>query len=326
MKLVTPLIRKGGVSTALVMPNLKPTISNTDQALAYKAELQALAPEVQFLMTLYLNPDLTPAEIEKAAKAGVVGVKSYPRGVTTNSEGGIEDYRIYYPVFEAMQKHNMILNLHGEIPSDPDNDICVLNAEERFLSHLKQLHTDFPTLRIVLEHATTKAAVEAVKSLGDTVGCTITVHHLQLIVDDWAGQCHHFCKPVAKYPHDRAALRQVIKDGHPRFFLGTDSAPHPRHLKENASSCAGVFTGSHVLPYLATILESFGALDRLQSFACENGRRFYQLGERSATAGQVTLQRTEFTVPEELEYVDDEGAERAIVPFMAGKKLTWSFA
>ncbi|KAJ3331789.1 Dihydroorotase, partial [Kappamyces sp. JEL0680] len=156
-------------------------------ALEYRDKLVKLAPNVEFLMTLYLNPALDAAEIKRAAAAGIRGVKSYPRGVTTNSDGGIESYSVYYPVFEAMQEAGMVLNLHGEIPSDPSSDICVLNAEEKFLKHLVQLHRDFPKLKIVLEHATSAAAVDVVKSLGDTVGCTITVHHLQLVVDDWAG-------------------------------------------------------------------------------------------------------------------------------------------
>lgn len=161
MKLVTPLL-SSTVRLAYVMPNTLPPITTTAQALEYKTNLEKLAPGVQFVMTLYLNPDLSVEEIKKAAEAGVKGVKSYPRGVTTNSEGGIESYEVYYPVFAAMQDVGMVLNLHGEIPSDPTSDICVLNAEERFLVHLKALHRDFPLLKIVLEHATSKAAVEAV--------------------------------------------------------------------------------------------------------------------------------------------------------------------
>lgn len=194
-------------------PNTVPPIKTTEQALQYKEELQALAPEVTFYMTLYLSPELTVDEIRKASKAGIAGVKSYPRGVTTNSESGIESYENYYPIFKAMEEEGMVLNLHGEIPSDSQKDICVMNAEERFLPELEKIHRAFPKLKIVLEHATTKAAVEMVKRLGDTVACSITVHHLQLIVDDWAGQPHHFCKPVAKYPHDREALRQVVASG-----------------------------------------------------------------------------------------------------------------
>ncbi|TPX62075.1 dihydroorotase [Powellomyces hirtus] len=323
MRAVTPLLNGSGVATAYVMPNLKPPVTSTEQALAYKAELQQLAPEVNFLMTLYLSPELTPDEIRKAAKAGIAGVKSYPRGVTTNSDSGIESYTAYYDVFRAMEEVDMVLNLHGEIPSDAEEGVCVMNAEERFLKHLQELHRDFPKLRIVLEHATTKAAVEMVKSLGPTVGCSITVHHLSLIVDDWAGCCHHFCKPVAKYPHDRAALQAVVKEGHPRFLLGTDSAPHPRHAKEASTSVAGVFTTPLVLPYLATILESFGALDRLPQFACQNGRAFYKLPAHPQ-GSVVTLVKEPVSVPAEYKFMDDEGQERSVVPFMAGKSLTWS--
>ncbi|TPX44270.1 dihydroorotase [Synchytrium endobioticum] len=326
MKAVTSLLPSSGVGTALVMPNLKPPITSTDHALEYKAQLQAIAPTVDFLMTLYLGPDLTPDEIRKAARAGVVGVKSYPRGVTTNSEAGIESYAAYYPVFAAMAEEGMVLNLHGEVPSDDASDTCVLNAEERFLTHLEQLHRDFPTLRIVLEHATTKAAVDMVKALGPTVACTVTLHHLVLTADSWAGQCHHFCKPVAKYPRDRSALQDVVRQGHERFFLGTDSAPHARHLKESGVAVAGVYTGAHVAVYCASILESFGALHRLQSFACENGRRFYGLPPRPKNAATITLKRglASLTVQNELPFVDDDGQARAIVPFLAGKELNWS--
>lgn len=141
------------------------------------------------------------------------GVKSYPRGVTTNSEGGIESYETYYPVFEAMQEVDMVLNLHGEVPSSASSNTCVLNAEPKFLPHLRALHKAFPRLRIVLEHATSREAVECVKELGDTVACTITAHHLALTVDDWAGQSWAFCKPVAKYPSDREALHEVVREG-----------------------------------------------------------------------------------------------------------------
>lgn len=210
MEMVAPKISSGGVRLALVMPNLRPPITTTDQALAYKTELSLLSPTTEFLMTLYLNPELTPEEIYHAHANGIIGVKSYPKGVTTNSDSGIESYELYYPVFEAMQKVGMVLNLHGEIPSDSAKDVCVMNAEQEFLTHLIKLHQDFPSLKIVLEHATTMKAVECVKSLGNTVACTITIHHLILVVDDWAGCCHNFCKPVAKFPHDRAALREVI--------------------------------------------------------------------------------------------------------------------
>jgi dihydroorotase len=323
MDSVTPTLTGGGCRLAYVMPNLKPPVTTTEQALAYKQQLQKLSPKTEFLMTLYLNPNLTPDEIRKAAKAGISGVKSYPRGVTTNSDGGIESYTVYYPVFEAMEQVGMILNLHGEIPSDPDSNVCVLNAEEMFLKHLVQLHKDFPKLKIVLEHATTKAAVETVKSLGETVGCTITVHHLHLLVDDWAGCCHNFCKPVAKFPSDREALRNIVKSGHPRFFLGTDSAPHPRTAKETDVAAAGVYTTPFVAPYVAHILESFGALDRLENFACRFGRAFYGIPQPQSNEF-ITLHRTNFTVPESIKYKNDQGEEAEVVPFLAGKTLNYS--
>ncbi|CAG8698522.1 4962_t:CDS:2, partial [Acaulospora colombiana] len=182
-------------------------------------------------------------------------------------------------------------------------DVCVMNAEEKFLVHLRQLHQDFPNLKIVLEHATTKAAVETVKALGDNVGCTITIHHLQLVVDDWAGQCHNFCKPVAKFPHDRQALRDVV-------------------LEECAHACAGVFTTPLALPYLATLLDSFGAIDKLRGFACENGKRFYNVKENEEKIREITLVKQSFSVPEC--YSFGEGLRQGkVIPFWANKDLTW---
>ncbi|KAI9263753.1 dihydroorotase, homodimeric type [Sporodiniella umbellata] len=325
MRMVTPTVEKGGVSLAYVMPNLQPPIKNTDQALAYKSELEALAPNVTFYMTLYLSPELTVEEVEKAAKAGIAGVKSYPRGVTTNSDSGIESYEIYYPVFEAMEKHGLVLNLHGEIPSDPNNDICIMNAEERFLPQLEKIHRAFPSLKIVLEHATSKAAVDMVKKLGDTVGCSITVHHLQLVVDDWAGQAHHFCKPVAKFPHDRAALRDVVREGHPRFFLGTDSAPHLIGAKEGPCSSAGVFTSPLVLPYLAKIFEEIECLDKLENFACHYGKRFYGLSQKQGFQDKkVTLVKEEnIIVPKHYAVSANSSESEVVVPFYSQKNIGW---
>jgi dihydroorotase len=308
-------------------------------AVEYRKKLVEIEPSVLYLMTLYLSPSLTPEEIRKAAKSGIFGVKSYPRGVTTNSDSGIESYDVYYPVFKAMEEEGLVLHLHGEVPSDHDKNICVLNAEEHFLQHLRKLHNDFPKLKIVLEHATTKAAVETVKSLGDTVGCTITLHHLVLTVDDWAGKCHGFCKPVAKYPTDRNALRDVVKSGHPRFFFGSDSAPHPRTKKEGAVCAAGIFTMAHSLPTLIHVLESFGALDKYDTFACRNGREFFgtERIERalkqqqqlvsakdsellSDTKGTLNLKNTAFTIPAAIAI---KGENDSIVPFMSGQEINW---
>ncbi|EOQ99329.1 Dihydroorotase [Wallemia ichthyophaga EXF-994] len=332
--LVTPLVPAGGVETCLVMPNTQPPITSTDMAVNYRSQLESLAPEVQFVMTLYLSPALTPEEIHKAAENGVTGVKSYPRGVTTNSDGGIESYDVYYPVFQAMQDTGMVLNLHGEVPSDEATGVTILNAEQRFLPQLDKLAHSFPNLRIVVEHATTKAAVEKVKSLPSNVGCSITPHHLELIVDDWAGQGFNYCKPVAKYWEDRAALRDVIREGHPRFFLGSDSAPHPRANKINkaprldehleavpACACAaGLFTSAILIPLCAHLLESFGALDKLEGFVSKNGRAFYNIAPKTDKA--VTLVKQDTTVPVEYTKSNGEG-DSVVVPFMAGKTIKW---
>ncbi|KAF8901673.1 hypothetical protein CPB84DRAFT_1777174 [Gymnopilus junonius] len=324
-KLIVPHVRQGGFNLAYVMPNLKPPITTTERALEYKAELQKIDPNVEYLMTLYLSPDLTPDEIRKAKKAGIIGVKSYPRGVTTNSDGGIESYETYYPIFEAMQEVDLVLNLHGEVPSDANANIHVLNAEPTFLPHLFKLHKAFPSLRIVLEHATTRAAVEAVKTCGPTVACTITAHHLALTVDDWAGQSWNFCKPVAKYPDDRQALRDVVKEGHPRFFLGSDSAPHPPHAKSTstpAHACAaGVYTSPILLPLAAHLLESFGALNQLKGFVSGHGRAFYgQPAEQHLNQRLVTLRKTSTKKLVDGEYILEN---ESLVPFWAGKEIGW---
>ncbi|KAL7749080.1 dihydroorotase [Sorochytrium milnesiophthora] len=317
MRAVTPPLTASGIDTYYIMPNLQPPITSTAMALAYKRDLESLAPGVNFMMTLYLTPELTVEEIRAAAAAGVAGVKSYPRGVTTNSDSGIESYETYYPIFAEMEKVGMVLNLHGEVPSDASKNITILNAEALFLSHLVDLHQKFPKLRIVLEHATTRAAVNTVKSLGDTVGCTITLHHLVFTVEDWAGKPHGFCKPVAKTYDDREALRGIIREGHARFFLGTDSAPHPRHLKESAVAPAGVFTGLNTLPCLVHVFDDLGMLDRVESFACLNGRRFYGL---PVPDRRITLVKEPSVLTSSLRVTD----EVEVVPFWAGKTINWT--
>ncbi|KAF7355081.1 Dihydroorotase [Mycena sanguinolenta] len=322
-KLVTPHVRQGGFSLAYVMPNLKPPVTTTEQALKYKAELEAIDPGVEYLMTLYLTPDLTPEEIVRAKEAGIAGVKSYPRGVTTNSDSGIESYEMYYPVFEAMERVDMVLNLHGEIPSDAKTNTHILNAELKFLTHLHSLHKAFPRLRIVLEHATTRAAVEAVKACGPTVACTITAHHLELTVDDWAGQSFNYCKPVAKYPDDREALRDVIREGHPRFFLGSDSAPHPYDSKSTSTPtqgcAAGVYTSPILLPLVTHLLESFDALDKLEGFVSTFGRRFYRRELNAENTQKIVLRKVGPHVITGKYGVD----EHTVVPFWAGKEISW---
>jgi len=308
---VVPQTATGGVGRCVVMPNTDPPITTVEQVVAYRRELEACGTGLDFLLTLYLCPDLTPALLHDAQAEGVVAVKCYPQGVTTHSHWGVRDLGAYDHLFGAMEKLGLLLLLHGEVPSRLEDDICILNAEERFLPEVERIHRRFPALRIVLEHVTTREAVACVRGLGDTVGATITVHHLELTVDDWAGRNHNFCKPVAKYPHDRAALREVVAEGHPRFFLGSDSAPHPRSAKEGACGCAGVYTAPLLAAYLADTFETMGCLDRLQPFCCEFGHRFYGL---PAPKGSVRLEAFEQVVP---------GEFHGVVPFRAGETLRW---
>ncbi|KAF2835890.1 Metallo-dependent hydrolase [Patellaria atrata CBS 101060] len=259
MELVTPTIRKGGVNTVYVMPNLNPPITTVEQALAYRVRLQSLAPDITFLMTLFLHATTTPSTIIAAAAAGIVGIKSYPANVTTQSSAGVTDYTSFFPVFAEMERQGLVLNLHGECPSG--GAITVLNAEEKFLPTLHLLHATFPRLRIVLEHCSTAAAVAAVRECGPTVAGTVTPHHLSLVVDDWAADSICFCKPVAKTPRDRDALLRTAVSGSPKFFLGSDSAPHPLVAKTARRVAAGVFTQPYVVPL---VLDALGE-------ACERG-------------------------------------------------------
>lgn len=237
-----------------------PPVTTVDRALEYQKRLQAIEPNVNFLMSLYLHETVTPETIVEAKKRGITGVKSYPAGVTTNSASGVVDYSLFYPVFAEMERQNMILNLHGETP--PSGDVTVLSAEERFLPILSQLHERFPKLRIILEHCTTAAAIEAVQKCGPTVAGTITAHHLSIIIDSWAGDPFCFCKPVAKTPADRDALLRAAVSGNPKIFFGSDSAPHPAASKRGGDKvAAGVFTQ----PYTTQVV--IDAFDQ----ACQNG-------------------------------------------------------
>jgi len=358
LELVVPQIAGGGIQSVYVMPNTVPPLTTVEMATKYRDTLQSLEPAVQFFVSLYLSPALTPDDIRQAKVCGIAGVKSYPRGVTTNSADGVESYEVYYPVFEAMERENLVLNIHGEVPSSETGDTCVWNAESKFLPKLLEIHRRFPKLRIILEHATTRDAVEAVKACGPTVACTITLHHLSLTVDDWAGNGLNYCKPVAKSPDDREALRQVIREGHPRFFLGSDSAPHPLHRKlpNIASQCcaAGIYTSAYLLPTLASIFESAVPpplatpgkeaaagrtihspipLDRLPDFASTFGRRFYDLPSPDSPR-TVTLIRDpsasiqhafthQYPTHPDLASQTDSHKNISLVPFWAGRIVGW---
>ncbi|KAK9461267.1 uncharacterized protein V1516DRAFT_675474 [Lipomyces oligophaga] len=317
MKLVVPTIKQGGVSVAYIMPNLVPPLTTVDAVLAYKSRLEAVDDSITYIMTLYLSPAITPEVIHAARQAGITGVKCYPAGVTTNSEHGVASYAPFYPTFAAMEQEDMVLNLHGECPSS--GHVHLLNAEEEFIPTLKDLHSRFPRLRIVLEHCTSAAAVRAVLECGPTVAATITAHHLFLTIDQWAGNSYNFCKPVAKFPSDRDALLEAATSGNPKFFFGSDSAPHPITAKEKAKGAsAGVFTQTHAVGYLTEAFDKLGKLDKLVPFVCEYGRDFYKISEKE-TSWKVVMTKQESIVESQI----GEG-NSGVVPFKAGEKLSWT--
>lgn len=300
---------------ALVMPNTVPPVLNAEAATAYAAELRAVAGDRDFLplMTIQVTPATTAATVGAAVDAGVVAGKLYPEGVTTGADvGGVRNVEALWPTFGAMADHGMVLCVHGELPS-----ASVLAREEAFLPVLERIARAFPSLRIVLEHVSTAAAVAAVRALPN-VGATVTAHHLRLTIDDVLSdrglQPHHFCKPVAKTAADRAALVEAATGGDPSFFFGSDSAPHPHARKESAAAPAGVFTAPVALAVLAEIFEEVEALDRLEAFVAEHGADHYGV-ERNQ--GFVELRREAWTVPER--YGD-------VVPLAAGQSLAWHVA
>ncbi len=305
---------RGGAGRVLAMPNLKPPVITPEQALNYKSELLKVNSNLDYLMCLYLHDSLTSEDLHRATKMGVNNLKMYPAGVTTNSQYGVDNIKSFYPLFETMQELDMIFNIHGEVPSDDANNICVLNAEISFLPLLEQVHKDFPRLRMILEHITTKEAVKFVANSNDKIAATITVHHLDLTVDNWAGQNHNFCKPVAKYPVDRNALRDIVKTGSAKFFLGSDSAPHKREMKETACGCAGVYTATYLAAYLADCFERLDCLPLLTDYATKFGADFYRLPYQTQ---MLNLERTPTVVANEI---------NGVVPFRAGQTLNWKLA
>ncbi|KAF2012285.1 Dihydroorotase [Aaosphaeria arxii CBS 175.79] len=336
-QLVTPTIRQGGVNQVYVMPNLVPPITTVQQCLAYRDRLRAIEPNVDYLMSLYLHESITPEVIREAKKAGITGVKSYPAGVTTNSSSGVLSYEPFYPVFAEMEAQNMILNLHGEVPSTPPLSsasststpaVTILNAEPAFLPTLLSLHQKFPNLRIILEHCSTAAALAAVRACGPSVAGTITAHHLSLVVDDWAGDPFCFCKPVAKTPEDRDALLKAVVGSGGRFFLGTDSAPHDRGKKRGEDKvAAGVFTQGNAVAYVLDALEVgvkrgvFGegevTQEVLEGFFGGWGRRFYGVEEKRGE--RVVLRRGGAKV---VDVLRKDGVGVEVVPFRRGES-TW---
>ncbi len=308
---------------AIVMPNLDPPVTTTAQAVAYRERILAALPsDLSFepLMTLYLTEATAPEEIASAKASGVVhAVKYYPANATTNAHHGVRDLRACGAVLDAMQQHDVPLLMHGEVT---DSDIDVFDREAVFIErHLTPLVRDFPQLRVVLEHITTRNAAEFVAAAPTNVAATITAHHLLLNRNAmFAGglRPHHYCLPVLKREEHRRALVEAATSGDPKFFLGTDSAPHPRHAKESACGCAGIYTAHAALELYAEAFEDAGRLERLEGFASLHGPAFYRLPRNSET---VTLERADWEVPAQIEI---EGG--ALVPFRAGARLRWRMA
>ncbi len=308
---------------AIVMPNLRPPVTSTAAAAAYRARiLSACPPGSRFtpLMTLYLTDVTSAEEIARAKASGFVhAVKYYPAGATTNSDSGVTSLDRAYPALAAMEKHDVVLSLHGEVT---DAGVDVFDRERVFVDRLlARIVRDFPGLRIVLEHITTAEAAAFVREAGPRVAATLTPQHLLYSRNAlFAGglRPHWYCLPILKRETHRQALVAAATGGDPRFFLGTDSAPHARDTKEHACGCAGCYTAPAALPLYAEAFEDAGALDRLEAFASHHGADFYGLPRNRDT---VTLERTAWTLPDELPFGDV-----GIVPLRAGETLRWRVA
>jgi len=308
---------------AIVMPNLAPPVTTVAAAEAYRSRiLAALEPGLSFtpLMTCYLTDDIDAAEIERGFAAGVfTACKLYPAHATTNSSHGVTDIKNIYAALEAMQRIGMPLLLHGEVT---DKHVDIFDREAVFIERiLSKLIADFPALKIVLEHITTEEAANFVAEGPATLAATITPHHLDYnrnAMFEGGIRPHFYCLPVAKREHHRLALRKAATSGSPKFFLGTDSAPHAVHTKEAACGCAGVFCAPHALESYAKTFDEEGAMDRFEAFASEHGARFYGL---PLNEERITLMREPQSVPER---ISAGGTE--IVPFHAGATLGWRLA
>ena len=304
---------------AVVMPNLRPPVVDVGQAETYRQRILAAVPpgcDFEPLMTLYLTDATPPAEMRRAREAGIVAVKLYPAGATTNSDAGVTDLRRTHATLEAAQREGIVLLVHGEV-TDPEVD--VFDREAVFIErHLVPLRRDFPELKIVLEHVTTREAVQYVSRAGQWTAATITAHHLlynRNAIFSGGIRPHYYCLPVLKREVHRLALVEAATSGSGRFFLGTDSAPHAAPLKEHAAGCAGCYTAFSALELYAEAFERAGRLDRLEQFASTAGADFYGLPRNT---GSVTLRRAEWTLPETLPFGD-----AVVKPLGGGEALRW---
>jgi dihydroorotase len=308
---------------AIVMPNLKPAVTTTALAAAYRQRIASALPagsRFEPLMTLYLTNDTPAEEIDRAKSSGFIhGVKLYPAGATTHSQAGVTDIRHVYGVLARMEQVGMPLLVHGE---SPQTDIDVFDRETHFIDTvLAPLLERYPALRVVFEHITTARAVEFVRSARSGVAATITPQHLlhnRNAIFSGGIRPHYYCLPILKRERDRQALLQAATSANPRFFLGTDSAPHERSTKETACGCAGMFTAHAAIELYAEAFESAGRLDRLESFASHFGADFYDLPRHDDT---ITLVKEPWTGPEEFSF-----GSGTLIPYRAGEPISWRLA
>jgi dihydroorotase len=306
---------------AIIMPNLKPPVVTTEQALAYRGRILAAVPaglKFEPLMTLYLTDNTAPDEIDRAVQSGFVhAVKLYPAGATTNSDAGVTHIDKVRPVLERMEQLGMVLCVHGEVTH---GDVDIFDRERVFIDDvLAPLAKDHPALRIVFEHITTREAAQFVAEAPATVGATITPQHLLLNRNAiFAGGInpHNYCLPVLKRETHRQALVAAAISGSPKYFLGTDSAPHARGAKENACGCAGCYSAHAGIELYAEAFEAAGALDKLEGFASHHGADFYRLARNTDT---ITLRREAWTLPLTVDYLDGD----PLVPLRAGGQVAW---
>jgi dihydroorotase len=307
---------------AIIMPNLNPPVVTTDMALAYRSRILAALPltmQASFepLMTLYLTDNTPPAEVIRAQQTGIVyGVKLYPAGATTNSAAGVTDITKCYATLETMQEIDLPLLVHGEVT---DSEVDVFDREKIFIERvLAPLAQRFPNLRIVFEHVTTGDAVAFVQEASKYIAASITAHHLLLnrnALFQGGIRPHHFCLPVLKREKHRLALIEAATSGNPKFFLGTDSAPHSQSNKENACGCAGIFTAHAAIELYTEVFDQAGALDKLEAFASFHGADFYQLPRNRE---QITLNKEPWVVTEQLSFAGEK-----LVPLRAGELMLW---
>lgn len=304
---------------AIVMPNLKPPVTTTAQAVAYRDRIAAALPagaDFTPLMTLYLTDTLPPQEIARAKAAGIVAAKLYPAGATTNSDSGVTDIRRIHPTLEAMQREGLLLLVHGEV-TDPAVD--VFDREAVFIERvMAPLRRDFPALKVVFEHITTREAAQYVAAAGPDTAATITAHHLlynRNALFTGGLRPHYYCLPVLKREKHRQALVEAATSGSPKFFLGTDSAPHAVQMKEQSVCGAGCFTALSALELYAEAFDAAGALDRLEGFASFHGPDFYGLPRNR---GSVTLREERWTLPETVPF-----GEASLKPLRGGETMNW---